>query len=240
MGFEVRFRLESKQEQRLPITKIFRCTETKFFRYSKATNAKLYRNQPNNLQQLTTIRKEYFVFFHLNYNPLKKILLVLFFVKLSFLQTLAQSPIDSSSQLVWHTNLIEAQEISMASKKPIFAFFTGSDWCGWCRKLQNDVFGKPEFVAWARKNVVLLELDFPRRKQLPAELAQQNNSLQQALKVQGFPTIWILFMSKEEATNNFNLSTFGSLGYPQGAELGSEQVKFLEDASKIMALIKAN
>src|SRR5687767_88286 len=89
--------------------------------------------------------------------------------------------------LTWHTDVMKANEISKSSGKPIFAFFTGSDWCGWCHKLQRDVFAKQSFIDWAKKNVVLLELDFPRKKQLPQELAQQNGSLQQALQVQGYP-----------------------------------------------------
>ena len=170
-----------------------------------------------------------------------KSFLLLCFVKFSFSQVLAQESAQAAQQLVWHTSLPEANELSQASKKPIFAFFTGSDWCGWCKKLQNDVFAKPEFITWAQKNVILLELDFPRRKQLPPELAQQNSGLQHAMGIRGFPTIWILFITKDDTTNNFNLSPVGGpLGYPQGAELGKEQVKFLDDANKIMSLIKAN
>lgn len=78
----------------------------------------------------------------------------------------AQTHGSANSGLVWHTNLQKADSLSKLSNKPIFAFFTGSDWCGWCHKLQRDVFAKPEFIAWAKKNVILLELDFPRTKQL--------------------------------------------------------------------------
>lgn len=163
-------------------------------------------------------------------------LLVLLLVsQLSF----SQAPAPSEN-LVWYTSLQQVHELSQQTKKPIFAFFTGSDWCGWCKKLQRDVFSKPEFVAWASKNVILLELDFPRMKQLPPDLAQQNSSMQQALHVSGYPTCWIIYTQKDEATNNFNLSPVGSLGYPQGAVIGSEQVKFLEDANRILSQIKVN
>src|SRR4051794_6621515 len=93
---------------------------------------------------------------------------------------------ESKSALVWQTDLMKADALSKSTGKPIFAFFTGSDWCGWCHKLQNDVFSKQSFIDWAQKNVILLELDFPRKKQLPQEQAQQNMSMQQALQVQGF------------------------------------------------------
>ena len=111
---------------------------------------------------------------------MKKLLVVLFLsIFISTTPSCAQQPEGTAkSPLTWYTNLGEAQKISAAKKKPIFAFFTGSDWCGWCHKLHNDVLNKPAFIEWAKKNVVLLELDYPRRKQLSPELQQQNGELQ--------------------------------------------------------------
>jgi thioredoxin-related protein len=142
---------------------------------------------------------------------------------------------EEKSDLVWHTDLMKAQELSNTSKKPIFGFFTGSDWCGWCHKLQADVFAKPAFKEWAKQNVILLELDFPRRKQLAPELAQQNMGMQQALQVRGYPTIWLFYANTDMTTKQTNLSTLGSLGYPAGSEKGKEEVKFLNDANAILA-----
>ena len=56
-------------------------------------------------------------------------------------------------------------------------FFTGSDWCGWCIRLQKEVFFKPEFKKWANKNVVLVELDFPKRTKLDEKTLRQNRKL---------------------------------------------------------------
>src|ERR1043165_2368372 len=117
---------------------------------------------------------------------MKNLILIL---GLSFLSQkfIAQTELlKKEEHLAWYTDITKANEASQASNKPIFAFFTGSDWCGWCKKLERDVFSKTEFIEWAQKNVILLELDFPRTKQLPADLAQQNNSLQQALRVTGY------------------------------------------------------
>ena len=157
---------------------------------------------------------------------------------LSLMTTLscaAQTTAHQTSDLVWHTDLLKAQEASNKSHKPIFGFFTGSDWCGWCHKLQADVFSKTEFKDWAKKNVVLLELDFPRRKQLSPELTQQNMGLQQAFQVRGYPTIWMFYATTDPATNKLNLAALGSVGYPQGAEMGREEVKFLSDANAVLA-----
>jgi thiol-disulfide isomerase/thioredoxin len=140
------------------------------------------------------------------------------------------------NKLVWYTNLTEASEVSIKTHKPVFAFFTGSDWCGWCIKLHANVFSKDAFIAWAEKNVVLLELDFPRRKQLPPDLAKQNNDLQQTFQVQGFPTVWIFNPEKDIKANTLKIAALGSLGYPAGAEAGKEEVKFIATANGIMGL----
>ena len=144
-----------------------------------------------------------------------------------------QSIAQTSGGLVWLTDLNKALEQSKTSKKPVFGFFTGSDWCGWCHKLQRDVFAKPAFVEWAKKNVILLELDFPRGKQLPAELATQNNGLAKQFQVQGFPTIWYFYGEKDK-NGSVSLSPLGSHGYPSGAEKGKEEVRFLADAEAIL------
>jgi thioredoxin-related protein len=171
---------------------------------------------------------------------MKKALYLSVFLLAGFsFKAVAQTGTEKKDTLVWYTELNTVYEISKSTNKPIFAFFTGSDWCGWCHKLQKDVFAKQEFIDWASKNVVLLELDFPRRKQLSPELVAQNNSLQQTFGIRGYPTIWMFFTTKDEATNNFNINALGSLGYPQGAEVGKEEVKFLSDANLILANAKS-
>lgn len=142
---------------------------------------------------------------------------------------------SEAGKLVWYTDLMKAQEQSKATKKPIFGFFTGSDWCGWCHKLQDEVFAKEEFVKWAKKNVILLEVDFPKQKPQPMQLVQQNKGLQDAFKVQGYPTVYIFTMKKDKATNNMEIKSLGSLGYPAGAVPGKEEVKFLSEANGILA-----
>ena len=163
------------------------------------------------------------------------VLLVFLLSLLNTMSCAAQTAAHAESDLVWHTDLLKAQEASNTSNKPIFGFFTGSDWCGWCHKLQADVFAKDAFKEWAKKNVILLELDFPRRKQLPNDIAQQNMSLQQAFQVSGYPTIWMFFAETDPKTSRVNLNALGSTGYPAGAERGKEEVKFLNDANAILA-----
>ena len=147
-------------------------------------------------------------------------------------------PTEESSGLEWYTNLDEVHKLSKETGKPIFGFFTGSDWCGWCHKLQRDVFAKQAFIDWAKEEVILLELDFPRKKQLEPALQKQNQDLQQAFRVTGYPTIWIFNTEKDEETNKYNISALGKLGYPSGAVPGKEEDLFLKNANDILATNK--
>jgi thioredoxin-related protein len=142
----------------------------------------------------------------------------------------------NTGELPWLNQVNKAQVLSQSTGKPIFAFFTGSDWCGWCRKLQAEVFAKPAFKEWANEKVVLLELDFPARKVLPDSLVSQNAALKNFFQVRGFPTIWMFCINEDkQKENSFLISAFGSLGYPQNPVIGKEEEKFLETAKSILA-----
>jgi protein disulfide-isomerase len=107
----------------------------------------------------------------------------------------------------WQTDFKKAQEQAKADKKLLLVDFTGSDWCGWCIKLNREVFSKPEFQAYAKQNLVLLEIDFPRRKAQADSLVKQNTELAEQYQVQGFPTIVVL---------NGDGRKVGELGYMEG------------------------
>ena len=119
-----------------------------------------------------------------------------------------------AQELVWNNNLKNSIEISNKTKKPLLLFFTGSDWCGWCIRLQTEVFKTPEFKKWANDNVVLVELDFPRRTVLAPEITEQNNQLQQFFAVQGYPTVW--FVNATLNDGKVNIDKLGNTGYLAG------------------------
>ena len=135
---------------------------------------------------------------------------------------------ENESALDWNTNLIEAVDKSIAEKKPLLMFFTGSDWCGWCKRLQAEAFFKPEFAKWAKENVVLMELDFPRRSAQSEEIKQQNMNMQRMFGVRGYPTIW--FVNPTKNGSEINFGKIGSTGYVKG---GAEA--WIETAEKILA-----
>ncbi|KOS07712.1 thioredoxin [Flavobacterium akiainvivens] len=125
----------------------------------------------------------------------------------------------------WYTDMNKAVEQSVATKKPLMLFFTGSDWCGWCMKLQKEVFKTEEFTTWAKENVILVELDFPRRKEQPQEIKAQNAQISQALKVRGYPTVWFVTAEKN-AEGKTNLNALGNTGYVAGGP-----AKWIESAN---------
>ena len=123
--------------------------------------------------------------------------------------------IQAQEELTWHTDMSKATDISIKENKPLFLFFTGSDWCGWCIRLQKEVFKTPEFIKWAKENVVLVELDFPRKNEQTDAVKMQNAQLQQQLQVTGYPTVWFVSATKT-AEAKVNLNALGSTGYVAG------------------------
>ena len=118
-------------------------------------------------------------------------------------------------ELNWHTDLSKAVSISINEKKPIMLFFTGSDWCGWCMRLKKEVFNHEKFKVWTNENIILVELDFPRRKKLEPNLLNQNRELARIFGVSSYPTCWLV---KPQILENskVNFLKLGKLGYVAG------------------------
>ena len=115
----------------------------------------------------------------------------------------------------WETDLNKAIGLSYETKKPMMLFFTGSDWCGWCIRLQNEVFRTETFTKWAKENVILVELDFPRKKEQPQNIKDQNRQLQQMFAVQGYPTCHFVMPTPTD-DGRINLAPLGQNGYMAG------------------------
>ena len=114
----------------------------------------------------------------------------------------------------WHINFDKASKESMKTNKPILANFTGSDWCGWCKKLKREVFDTPTFKKWAEENVVLLELDYPRRVKQSDEIKKQNKELQQFFQVRGYPTLHLFSVAINDGKTQ--ITSLGKTGYVAG------------------------
>jgi protein disulfide-isomerase len=102
------------------------------------------------------------------------------------------APLARAESSGWLSDYQKAQQEAKASNKFLLLDFTGSDWCGWCKKFDREVLLQPEFKDFARDNLVVVELDFPRGKPQTPELKKQNRELAQQYEIVGFPTIVVL------------------------------------------------
>ena len=120
----------------------------------------------------------------------------------------------------WLINYEDVYNQSIEQNKPIMANFTGSDWCGWCKKLKKAVFDTETFKKWAEQNVILFELDYPRRTPQDSDIKQQNANLQRTFGqlVRGFPTVLIFdierVLKEDGSKSQDNIKIIGQrMGY---------------------------
>jgi protein disulfide-isomerase len=126
---------------------------------------------------------------------------------LSLLMLVALTSMASAAKEGWLDDLEKAKAQAKAENKKILLDFTGSDWCGWCKKLDKEVFSQQAWKDYAAKHLVLVEVDFPRGFQLPEATKKQNEELAKKFKIQGYPTIVITGASGNKK---------GELGYVEG------------------------
>ena len=92
----------------------------------------------------------------------------------------------------WLTDYEAAKAKAKSDNKLVLLEFTGSDWCGYCKRMQAEIFSKPQFQDYAAKNLILVELDFPRAKPQSDTVRKQNMQLANEYDVEGFPTTIVL------------------------------------------------
>lgn len=92
----------------------------------------------------------------------------------------------------WLNDFEEAKTQAAKTGRPILVNFSGSDWCGWCIRLDKEVLSKNAFKNYAKDNLVLFNADFPRSTKLPEMEAKQNAELAEQFEIQGFPTLLLL------------------------------------------------
>jgi len=132
---------------------------------------------------------------------------------------------NEAIELAWTEDFAEAKAHAAELNRPMLLNFSGSDWCRYCQKLDEEIFSTPQFEAFADENLVLVLVDFPRDKDQSAELKYQN----QQLKVRygfvdgrdGYPTLFI---------TNPDGSALGRMGYMRG---GPEP--FLKELRAVLA-----
>ena len=119
---------------------------------------------------------------------------ILFLFLLMFVATPALPATEGTAEgLAWETDITVAMEKAKKEGKDILINFTGSDWCGWCKKLDSEVFSKPDFDATAGKMFIYLYLDFPQAEELKAKVVdpKMNDKHRDDMGVNGYPTIML-------------------------------------------------
>lgn len=127
---------------------------------------------------------------------------------LSLMVSLAAVSFSMGAEGLWMHDFEAAKAKAAKEGKPIFINFTGTDWCGWCIKLEKEVFSQKAFQDYAKENLVLVEVDFPKKKEQSAELKEQNKKLDKEYGVEGYPTLYLLDAQGKKLT--------GDIGYREG------------------------
>lgn len=132
---------------------------------------------------------------------------------LIFFSLVAFAATSLAGEAVWLHDFEAAKKQAEAEEKPIFINFTGSDWCGWCIRLEKEVFAKEEFKKYASENLVLVEIDFPKKKEQSAELKAQNKALDKAFEIQGYPTLFLLDADGKKLSDDIGYREGGPVAY---------------------------
>ena len=123
---------------------------------------------------------------------ISSILLISFLILFGCTNNKASDGTTESNNLVWHSTIEEAIKIAQKENKPILVQFSGSDWCKWCIKLNNEVLHTKEFGDYAKDNLVLVNLDFPRSIPQSDEVKNYNRAQMNKYGVRGFPTVLLM------------------------------------------------
>jgi len=107
----------------------------------------------------------------------------------------------------WTMDFDAAKKLAKEKSLPILMNFTGSDWCGWCKLMDKNVFSTEEWKTYATQNVVTVYIDFPKDKALvPTKLVERNEALSKKFKVGGYPTYILLASDGEKQIGQLGAS----------------------------------
>ena len=114
----------------------------------------------------------------------------------------------SSAGEVWTDDIDGAFKTAAESGKPVFIDFTGSDWCGWCKLADKNIFSTQAWADFASE-VVCLKVDFPRNGRPDVMTMNKREQLAKAFGVEGFPTL-VLATADRKALAQFSAGRKGA------------------------------
>jgi protein disulfide-isomerase len=125
----------------------------------------------------------------------------------------AFSAASMAAESGWLTDYEAAKKQAKEENKPILINFTGTDWCGWCIKIEKEIFSKDEFKAYAKENLILMEVDFPEKKKQAEEVKEQNKKLDKEFKIEGYPTIFLIDSEGKKLSEDIGYREGGAKAY---------------------------
>ena len=168
----------------------------------------------------------------------------------------AKPDTDGARIGVWTQDYDAAVALAKTNNLPLMLNFTGSDWCGWCMLMDRQVFSKEEWEKWAKENIVLAFIDFPKKKSLvPKKYVDRNKELSTKYGVRGYPTYVVVdpgtgesigqLGASREATPQKFISELEELllqrpGVDLAKLLSPEDMKKLEDLRAQKKITEAN
>ena len=126
---------------------------------------------------------------------MKKILFVMSVVALSIFNLSAKEEVlvDGVKAGQWTMDYEAAKSYAKEKGLPLILNFTGSDWCSWCIKMEEQVFSQEKWSTYAKENAVTVFIDFPQDKsKVPEKYVERNVKLRDSFEVRAYPTYIIL------------------------------------------------
>src|SRR5689334_21764485 len=98
----------------------------------------------------------------------------------------------------WGTDLEDAKKTAEKEHKLILLNFSGSDWCGPCIKMHDEIFESDAFKKLAENDLVLVNADFPRlhKNQLSKDQQKKNDKLADKYDPEGIFPMTVLLSSE--------------------------------------------
>lgn len=101
----------------------------------------------------------------------------------------ATTSVPANRKAKWLEKLKAAEMDAQETGLPILLLFTGSKWCGYCIKLEENILSKKEFKEFANQHLVLLKYDFEGPSDPPSRDASEQAK---KFNVSGFPSYFLI------------------------------------------------
>jgi thiol-disulfide isomerase/thioredoxin len=108
----------------------------------------------------------------------------------------------------WTMDLDAAKSYAASNDVPVLLFFTGSDWCKYCKKTQEQIFTKEIWREYALDRLAMVYIDIPKDNSLlPKKYHERNEAMKESYELRGVPSFILLDPQDNSAHKEFNLAT---------------------------------